>query len=79
MVRGGLVELAERQVLELLKSKPMTFDELRGEVKGVSGLILREAVARLVRRGLVVKEPDYERRRFLLRVVRVEEGRGGGG
>ena len=57
----------ERRILELLRQRgPMTMEEII-EALGWEGdkRPLRRVVAEMVRKGLLVKKPDYERRKML--------------
>jgi len=74
-LRGG-GEL-EGRILDLLRSagRPLTVDEIASGL-GWSGDLrpLRRVLAEMVRRGLLVRVPDYERRRMVFKVG----GEGGG-
>ncbi len=64
---GGSIDEIERRVLDLLRRRgPMTMEEiietLRWEGDRRS---LRRVVAEMVRKGLLSKKPDYERRKIL--------------
>lgn len=68
---GGEGALRERVVKAIEELGSATFEEIAERV-GWSGdrRLLRSLLAELVREGVVVREPDYERRRMVFRVNR---------
>ncbi|MCE4611381.1 MAG: hypothetical protein F7B17_05360 [Desulfurococcales archaeon] len=59
----------EKRILEILREGPRTFEELvealswSGDKRG-----LRRVLAEMVKSGIIVKEPDYERRKMVFKV-----------
>jgi len=65
-----LMDELKEKIIATLKGKEMTLEELAGAL-GVKGRELRElrkGLAELVREGVILKKPEYEKRRhvFLL-------------
>ncbi len=59
-------EEIEKKIIEVLRGRELTFEELVKEV-GWEGdrRGLRSVLADMVRRGVVGKKPDYDKRRLL--------------
>ncbi|OYT59957.1 MAG: hypothetical protein B6U75_02770 [Desulfurococcales archaeon ex4484_217_1] len=57
----------EREVLKILKEKgELTFEELTAHMR-IDKLLLREVIASMIREGIVLKVPDFERGKFMYR------------
>ncbi|RLG72119.1 MAG: hypothetical protein DRO23_10980 [Thermoprotei archaeon] len=57
----------EREVLKILKEKgELMFEELATHMK-VDKLLLREVIASMIREGIILKVPDFERGKFVYR------------
>ncbi|ALL01746.1 hypothetical protein Pyrde_1703 [Pyrodictium delaneyi] len=69
-------ENLEKAILEILsKSKNgLTFDEIYNALlehdSNVKKETIRETLAGLVRRGIIIREPDYERKKMVFRIAK---------
>jgi DNA-binding transcriptional ArsR family regulator len=63
-------EELKRRILEALRERPLTMEELV-EKLGWEGdrRPLRKVVAELVKEGVIVKVPDYERKKLVFRLA----------
>ena len=65
----------KRRILEILSQRgPMSFEELLSNLKWEGDLRpLRRLIADMVREGLILKEPDYTKRKMVYKVAGAKE------
>lgn len=65
-------ENLKKEIINLLKNKDMTSTEIRDELLNTLGNLnaieFREALAELVREGVVEKYPVYDKRKFYFKL-----------
>ena len=59
----------EKEVLSVLREKDeLTFEELASYVK-VDKLLLREVIAAMIKEGVILKVPNFERGKFVYKLA----------
>jgi len=59
----------EKEVLSVLREKgELTFEELASYVK-VDKLLLREVIAAMIKKGVILKVPNFERGKFVYKLA----------